>query len=95
MALENNLILLDYIQNGGQSDGLTEEDIDQGQQAQGDGNGQLGVNGEAQDQSYRTTQQQGQEQHHPGKLEQRLHLLASKCLHLIWRGEEKEGVNEE
>ena len=62
---------------------LTKEDVEQSQEAEGHSHGQLGVYTEAQGQSNTATQQQRQEHHQPGELEQWLHLLASKGLHLI------------
>ena len=63
---------------------LTEEDVEQGEEAEGDGDGELGVPREAQDQCHGAAQQEGEEDHQPGELEQGLDLLARKRLHLVW-----------
>lgn len=62
---------------------LTKEDVKQGQEAEGDGDRQLRINGKTQDDGHRATEEQRQEDHEPGELEQRLDLLACKGLHLI------------
>lgn len=68
---------------------LTEKDVEQGEEAEGDGDGQLGVDGEAQNHGHRAAEEQGEEDHQPGELEQRLYLLACKRLHLICRTRKK------
>lgn len=63
--------------------GLTKEQVEQSQQAEGDGHGEPRVDTEAEDNSHGAAEQQRQEDHEPGELEQGLDLLPSKCLHLI------------
>lgn len=62
---------------------LTKEQVEQSQQAERDGHGEPRVDAEAEDDRHRAAEQQGQEDHQPGELEQRLDLLPGKRLHLI------------
>lgn len=62
---------------------LTKEQVEQSQQAERDGHGEPRVDAEAEDNRHGAAEQQGQEDHQPGELEQRLDLLPGKRLHLI------------
>ena len=68
---------------GAEPPALTQEQVEQRQQAEGHGHGQTGVHAEAHHHGNGGAEQQRQEDQQPGELEERLDLLACKGLHLI------------
>ncbi len=62
---------------------LTKEQVEQSEQAEGNGHGEFWVDSESEDDGDGAAEQQRQKDDEPGKLEQWLNLLTSERLHLI------------